>query len=93
MKQTTSARAADSPAKQAAPNPGRGSSTTCAPSDGRQRARPVGRPVVDHDRLVAGGHALEHPGQGLTFVENGENDGIHVWDTYPCYAAAAITDQ
>ena len=33
MKQTTSARAADSPAKHAAPKPGRGSTTTWAPSE------------------------------------------------------------
>ena len=60
---------------------------------GGQRARPVGRPVVDHDRLVAGGHALEHPGEGLALVEDGKDDRVHGWDTYPCYAAGAITDQ
>ena len=46
-------RAARSPAKQAAPNPGRGSRTTRAPSARGELARAVGRAVVDDDRRVA----------------------------------------
>ena len=40
-------------------------------------ARAVGRAVVDDDRVVAGGHALEHPGQGVALVEHGQDDFGH----------------
>ena len=43
---------------------------------GGELARAVGRPVVDHDRLVAGRHALQHPRQRLTLVQD-RKDHVH----------------
>jgi len=44
---------------------------------GGQLTGAVGRAVVDHERLIAGGHALEHPGQRGALVEDGEDDLAH----------------
>ena len=54
MKHTTSAVAARSPAKQAAPNPRTGSSMTRAPRVARDLRRVVLGAVVDDDRVEAG---------------------------------------
>src|SRR5829696_4962271 len=40
-------------------------------------ARAVARAVVDDDRVVAAGHALEHPGQGVALVEHRQDDLGH----------------
>ena len=80
MKHTTSVRAAHSPAKHAAPNPARGSCTTCAAERGRELARAVGRAVVDDDRLVSRGHALEHPRQRRALVQDRQDDVAHLLD-------------
>ena len=45
MKHTTSVRAAHSPAKHAAPNPARGSCTTCAPSAAASSPEPSVEPL------------------------------------------------
>ena len=77
MKHTTSSSAAVSPAKHAAPNPGAGSTHHARSQRRGQLPGAVGRAVVDHDRRVAGGHALEHPGDRFALVEHGQDDVGH----------------
>ncbi len=77
MKQTTSAVAAASPAQQAAPKPRRGSRTTRAPSCSASSPEPSVEPLSTTIGAIPRGHALEHPGQRLALVEDGEDDVGH----------------
>ena len=56
-----------------------------------QRARAVGRSVVDDKRLVLRGHALEHPRQRVALVEDGEDDLAHPCDGSLGLARAYVT--
>ena len=47
---------------------------------GGELAGAVGRAVVDDDRLVARGHALEHPRQRRALVEDRQDDLVHPGD-------------
>ena len=77
MKHTSSSLAALSPAKQAAPKPGTGSATTRAPSDAASSPEPSVEPLSTTIGSVAGGHPLEHPRQGLAFVQDRQDHVGH----------------
>ena len=77
MKHTTDAEAAPSPAQHAAPNPRRGTSMTCAPSDRASLPDPSVDPLSATIGWYPEGILVEDPLDGLGLVEHRQDHVGH----------------
>ena len=83
MKQTSSERAADSPAKQAAPKPRRGSETTWAPIRRATSAEPSVEPLSTTSGVEPSRERRQHDRDRLGLVEHGKDDLHHSGESTP----------